>query len=48
MQQRLDMLKRGHGIDIQLHTNEADNIKLACRKNDGRIVAPEELFSSRR
>lgn len=40
-----NMIKRGHGIDIQLQTNKADNIKLACQKINGLIVAPGESFS---
>lgn len=40
-----DMIKRGAGIDPQLQRNKADNIRLACGKLDGLVIAPGETFS---
>lgn len=40
-----DMIKRGLGIDELLQHNKAANIKLACSKIDGLIIAPGETFS---
>lgn len=39
------MIKRGPGIDPVLQTNKADNIRLACSRISGLIVAPGETFS---
>ena len=39
------MIKRGPGIDLRLQENKAENIKLACSKMDGLIIAPGETFS---
>ena len=39
------MIKVGLGIDPQLQRNKADNIRLACSKIDGLIIAPGETFS---
>lgn len=40
-----DMIKRGPGIDETLQRNKASNIKLACSKIDGLVIAPGETFS---
>lgn len=40
-----NMIKRGPGIDLQLQLNKADNIRLACSKMNGLIIAPGETFS---
>lgn len=40
-----DMIKRGPGIDPQLQSNKADNIRLACSRIDGVVIRPGETFS---
>ena len=40
-----NMRKRGPGIDLRLQENKADNIRLACSKMNGLIIAPGESFS---
>ncbi|MBR3399355.1 MAG: VanW family protein [Prevotella sp.] len=40
-----NMIKRGPGIDLRLQENKADNIRLACSKMNGLIIAPGESFS---
>lgn len=40
-----NMIKRGVGIDPQLQYNKADNIRLACSKLNGLVIAPGETFS---
>lgn len=39
------MIKVGAGIDPRLQQNKAANIRLACSKMDGLIIAPGETFS---
>lgn len=39
------LIKRGPGIDITLQVNKAVNIKLACKKLNGLIIRPGEIFS---
>jgi vancomycin resistance protein VanW len=39
------MIKVGTGIDPRLQRNKAANIRLACSKMDGLIIAPGETFS---
>ena len=39
------MIKRGPGIDPRLQENKADNIRLACSRIDGLVVAQGETFS---
>lgn len=40
-----NMIKRGPGIDPTLQRNKAGNIRLACSRIDGVVVAPGETFS---
>ena len=39
------LIKVGPGIDPQLQRNKAANIRLACSKMDGLVIAPGETFS---
>mgnify|MGYP005756037603 FL=1 len=39
------LIKRGKGIDPRLQENKAVNIDLACRKINGIIIRPGEVFS---
>ncbi|MBP5363313.1 MAG: VanW family protein [Ruminococcus sp.] len=39
------LIKRGKGIDIKLQENKAVNIRLACKKLNGLIIRPGEVFS---
>ena len=39
------LIKRGKGIDVRLQINKAVNIKLACRKLNGLVIRPGEVFS---
>ena len=39
------LIKVGPGIDPRLQRNKANNIRLACSKMDGLIIAPGETFS---
>ena len=39
------LIKRGKGIDIRLQINKAVNIRLACKKLNGLIIRPNEVFS---
>ena len=39
------LIKRGPGIDLKLQENKAINIELACRKINGIIIHPGEVFS---
>ena len=40
-----DLIKKGKGIDPELQYNKAKNIDIACRKLNGIIVHPGEVFS---
>lgn len=40
-----NLIKRGKGIDITLQKNKAVNTRLACRKLNGIIIHPGEVFS---
>lgn len=44
-QQSSGLIKRGKGIDPVLQENKAINIELACKKINGMIIHPEEVFS---
>lgn len=39
------LIKRGKGIDEMLQLNKAVNIRLACKKLNGLIIRPGEVFS---
>ena len=39
------LIKRGKGIDVRLQINKAVNIRLACRKLNGLVIRPGEVFS---
>ena len=39
------LIKRGKGIDIRLQVNKAVNIRLACKRLNGLIIRPGEVFS---
>lgn len=39
------LIKTGKGIDIKLQENKATNIMLACKKINGTIIHPGEVFS---
>lgn len=39
------LIKRGPGIDMALQQGKAQNIRLACSRMDGLIIAPGETFS---
>ena len=39
------MVRKLHGVDIQLQINKVTNIKLACEKINGIIIHPGEVFS---
>ncbi len=39
------LIKRGKGIDERLQLNKAVNIRLACKKLNGLIIRPGEVFS---
>ena len=39
------MVRKLHGVDIQLQINKVTNIKLACEKINGIIIRPGEVFS---
>ena len=39
------MIKRGKGVDPQLQRNKAVNIDLACKKINGIVIHPGEVFS---
>ena len=40
-----NLIKRGKGVDLRLQENKAVNIRLACRKIDGIMIYPDEIFS---
>lgn len=40
-----NMIKRAKGVDLRLQKNKATNIILACRKMNGIIIHPGEVFS---
>ncbi len=40
-----NQIKRGKGIDIRLQENKIVNIQLACKKINGMIIHPGEVFS---
>lgn len=40
-----NLIKRGKGIDIRLQENKATNIMLACKKINGIVIHPGEVFS---
>ncbi len=40
-----NIIKRGKGIDITLQENKAVNIELACKKINGMVIHPGEVFS---
>lgn len=40
-----NLIKRGKGIDLSLQEGKAVNIQLACRKINGIVVHPGEVFS---
>lgn len=44
-QQSSGLIKRGKGIDPVLQENKAINIELACKKINGMIIHPGEVFS---
>lgn len=39
------LIKRGKDIDIRLQENKADNIRIACRRLNGLVIHPGEVFS---
>lgn len=39
------LVRRLHGVDLQLQENKVTNIQLACRRINGTIVRPGETFS---
>ena len=40
-----NLIKRGKGIDLRLQENKATNIMLACKKINGIVIRPGEVFS---
>lgn len=40
-----NLIKRGKGIDLRLQKNKAVNIDIACKKINGMIIHPGEVFS---
>ena len=40
-----EMIKTGPGINVEHQLNKADNIRLACSKMNGLVIAPGESFS---
>ena len=40
-----NLIKKGKGIDIRLQENKATNIMLACKKINGIVIHPGEVFS---
>lgn len=39
------LVRRLHGVDLQLQINKVQNIKLACEKINGTVIHPGETFS---
>lgn len=39
------MIRKLHGVDIQLQENKVTNIELACKKVNGIVIHPGETFS---
>ncbi|MDE7295533.1 MAG: HAD-IIIA family hydrolase [Oscillospiraceae bacterium] len=39
------LIKRGKDIDIRLQENKAENIRLACKRLNGLVIHPGEVFS---
>ena len=40
-----NMIKRAKGVDLRLQENKAENIRLACKKLNGLMIQPGEVFS---
>lgn len=40
-----NLIKRGKGINVELQENKAVNIEIACRKINGIVIHPGEVFS---
>ncbi|MDE7230944.1 MAG: YqeG family HAD IIIA-type phosphatase [Oscillospiraceae bacterium] len=43
--QSCGLIKRGKDIDIRLQENKAENIRIACRRLNGLVIRPGEVFS---
>lgn len=43
--QSCGLIKRGKDIDIRLQENKADNIRITCRRLNGLVIRPGEVFS---
>lgn len=39
------LIKRGKDIDIKLQENKAENIRIACRRLNGLVIRPGEVFA---
>lgn len=39
------LIKRGKDIDVRLQENKAENIRIACRRLNGLVIRPGEVFS---
>ena len=40
-----NLIKRGPGVELRLQENKAVNIELACKKINGMLIRPGEIFS---